>query len=273
MLRLASCIAHKEFHRLLLIWRAGEECIFDADKRDRRAASEIAACAHRIDVKRFAVVPMVVAMGGETAINACEVLRVSQKAETNRELHDGVRSFATVFFGNAFDGGALARLLARLAESLFPMALEWETVVARFALLFGKRLHLCHHPGLLYLPSGSAGGALNIITRSHRIDAIAPNVRAQFGERKAGIELHDALTQTGARLTSPTRDVVEVIDMDSKRFRKLLALRWLRFEEISPQVHVSTNQSVRTSIIDQKRLPRKVFSLFINLFHARTFEP
>lgn len=127
-------------------------------------------------------------------------------------------------------------------------------------------------PHFLELAYRAAYGRLTVITGSHRINAVAPDVGSQFGEGKTGIKGYDPLAQIGAWLALASRAVIEVVDIDPERGSELFALRRLGYKEVGSEVHMATNQVDRLAMIEQKDLQRETFCTFIKMIEASTFE-
>src|SRR3954463_4329105 len=78
---------------------------------------------------------------------------------------------------------------------------------------------------------------LNVVGSARGIDAITPDVGAQFGEGETRVISDDALAKRRARLTLADRAVVEVVHLGAYRVGELLPLGRLGDEEVGAQVH------------------------------------
>lgn len=117
------------------------------------------------------------------------------------------------------------------------------------------RNHLCH---LLSTTRSSWG--LDIIRGGRRVDAVAPDVRAQFAKGEALIVRNDAQAQSRARLTLADGTVVEVVHLRIHSFSECLALGRPGDEEVGAKVHVYTGVvDVLRFIIYQSGLCKQTF--------------
>lgn len=101
---------------------------------------------------------------------------------------------------------------------------------------------------------------LNVVGSARRIDAITPDVRAQFSEAEARVVRDDATAQSRARLTLADRAVVEVVHLGAYCVGELLPLGRLGDEEVGAQVHGYTVMvEVLITILDHSGLSVQTF--------------
>lgn len=101
---------------------------------------------------------------------------------------------------------------------------------------------------------------LDVVRGSCSIDAITPNIRAQFTKGEALIVCNDAQAQSRARLTLADGAVVEVIHLRIHSFSECLALGRPGDEEVGAKVHVYTGVvDVLRLIIYQSGLSKQTF--------------
>jgi hypothetical protein len=101
---------------------------------------------------------------------------------------------------------------------------------------------------------------LNVIGSARGIDAITPDVGAQFGEGEARVMSDDAPAQSRARLALADRAVVEVVHLGAYCGSELFSLGWLGDEEVGAQVHGYTVMvEVLVTILDHSGLSVQTF--------------
>lgn len=99
--------------------------------------------------------------------------------------------------------------------------------------------YLRNHPGFFALVRRTAN-RLHIVGCGERIEAITPDIRAQFSKSESGVVSNDAFAQRGTRLALANRAVAEIVHLCAHRLCEFLSLGRLGDKEVVTQVHVYT---------------------------------
>nr|WP_244438770.1 hypothetical protein [Paraburkholderia dilworthii] len=165
--------------------------------------------------------------------------------------------------------GKLLGMLSNATNGIFG-ATELDASIREQADVETVHLRRPHFFGLATRRAASV--LLRVVNRRDTVNPVSPDVRAQFGKREAGVQLHNQAAELGSRLALATRAVIQVVNVHPELVGERFALCRLGLLKIRSKVHLATGQCLdRIAMIDQKGLHSKPFWTFINLVHAGNF--